>query len=209
MYKKVLAVDIDEVLFPFTPTFLAYHNAAYQTQLTLAHKQSDFLEHITGETEDQMCAKIDAYLKTPFYAHAGPLPDAVGAIRRLSKSWRLVIITARTPNYRGSTELFIERHFPGMFSGIFYSCDAHDPKKITPKHSLCQQVGAYALVDDSLRNLQTVADVGVHGVLFGNYPWNQRTPLPKRVTRCKDWGAVESHLKAHPLGSARKAIALR
>ena len=162
MSKPILAVDIDEVLFPFTPTFLAFHNDTYQTQLTIRHKQSDFLELVTGDSEDAMLAKIDAYIKTPHYAASGPIPDAVHVIQRLSQTWRMVIVTARTPNYRGTTELFVARHFPAI-EGILYSCDPRDPKKYTPKRDLCIQINARALIDDSLRNLQPLAGTNVAG----------------------------------------------
>lgn len=205
--KQIIAVDIDEVLFPLTPSFMAYHNETYGTRLKPAHKKSDFLEEVTGETEAQMMAKIDAYLQTHHYANAKPVPGAVDAISRLSETYRLVIITARTANYRGSTESFVAKHFPGMFNDILYSFDAIDPAKYTPKKDLCKHVRALALVDDSLRNIQSIADTGVQGILFGDYAWNQHPELPSHVTRCIDWQAVERHLsrRAAPTSHAHQA----
>ena len=194
MSKPVLAVDIDDVLFSWTPTFLEYHNTTHNTRLTPGDRRSDFLEEVIGITEAQMLDKIDAYIQTRHYVDAGPVPGAVTAIKELSKTYRLVIVTARTVNYRGTTEIFIEKYFPNVFSDILYSLRVDRPTEFIPKKELCRQVNAFALIDDSVRNLLPVVDAGMTGILFGDFAWHRQHILPERVIRCTSWEDVVVYL---------------
>lgn len=200
--KQVIAVDIDEVLFPLTPTFMDYHNEVYKTQLTLAHKTCDFLEEIIGGTTAEMLAKMDDYLATRHYAGATPIPDARAVVRRLSKDYRLVLITARAASWREATERFIEEHFPGSFSDLLFCFGSNGPDDYIGKRQLCERVNARVLIDDTLHNIQSTSGNGIHGVLFGDYPWNQHPGLPGHITRCPDWPAVEVLLASGRLTAA-------
>ncbi|MGH7234327.1 MAG: hypothetical protein ACREF7_02680, partial [Candidatus Saccharimonadales bacterium] len=61
------------------------------------------------------------------------------------------------------------------------------------KAEVCQELGAIALIDDSLGHTKECAEVGIEGILFGDYYWNQVDVLPPGVTRCVDWQAVNQH----------------
>jgi hypothetical protein len=38
-----------------------------------------------------------------------------------------------------------------------------------------------------------VAEAGVDGLLFGNYPWNQSKELPSNVRRVANWAEVKEY----------------
>ncbi|HVU59853.1 MAG TPA: hypothetical protein VHC98_03375, partial [Candidatus Saccharimonadales bacterium] len=193
-----------EVLFPWTAAFFRYHNETYGTSLALQQKTSEFFEELTGETEAQMYAKFDAFVQTGHYLRSQPLPAAADTLRRLAEQYTLLIITARRPSCRGSTERFVERHFPGVFADVQYTHDRHDPTHTTPKHELCRRAGAALLIDDSPRNISAAAAAGMQGILFGKYPWNQCATLPTGVTRCAGWQAVETHLRTERTRADRR-----
>lgn len=187
MTKETIAVDIDEVLFPMTELFLEYHNEMHGTNFNVSDMKSYYVEELTGETEEEMLAKIEVFVGTDAYKRSGPMHEAIDAITGLNRRYDLVLVTARDPFYRGSTEEFIEKHFPGMFRELYYTHTLDQPETRTPKYVLCQQVGAIALIDDSLKNATQCAEHGMPSVVFGDYPWNQAEALPVGVTRCKDW----------------------
>ncbi len=190
MSRETIAVDIDEVLFPMAELFLEYHNEMHGTNFSVSDMKSYYVEELTGETEEEMLAKIEAFISTDAYKQSGPMHEAVDVITSLNKQYDLVLVTARDPFYRGSTEEFIGKHFPGMFRELYYTHTLDQPEVRIPKYVLCQQVGAIALIDDSLKNPTQCAEHGIPSVVFGDYPWNQADELPPGVTRCKDWAAV-------------------
>ncbi|HVX57219.1 MAG TPA: hypothetical protein VHA37_05800, partial [Candidatus Saccharimonadales bacterium] len=78
----------------------------------------------------------------------------------------------------------------GIFTKLVHVGYHLEMKQPKPKAAVCREVGAVALIDDSLGHVQTCAEQGIDGVLFGDYPWNQAEELPAGVTRCADWAAV-------------------
>jgi uncharacterized HAD superfamily protein len=194
--KPTIAVDIDEVLFPMAPTFLEYHNSNHGTAFTVDQMTSYYVENLTGETVEEVIAKIKAYLKTEHYSLGQPIPGSLEAIKALREHYRLVLITARNDFYRGHTEDFIEKHFTGLFDELRYTHTLENPETTVPKSVICKETGAIALIDDHLYNVRDAAQAGIRGILFGNYPWNAADELPDGVTRCVDWPAVLEHFHA-------------
>ncbi len=190
MSKEIIAVDIDEVLFPMAPTFLAFHNTMYGSEFTVDQMQSYYIEEMTGETWQQVEAKIDAYLETEHYKQGQPVVGSVEAIKQLREKYKLVLITSRHFSYRGTTESFIEEHFTGLFDDLRYTHLPEDPELVKPKHIICKELGSIALIDDSVSNVFEAAQNGITGILFGDYAWNKSGVLPAGVIRCKDWPAV-------------------
>jgi 5'(3')-deoxyribonucleotidase len=190
MTKEVIAVDIDEVLFPMAPTFLHHYNTQHGTVYTVDQMTSYYLETLTGDTEEYMLSKIKEYLKTENYRSGQPITGSIDAIQELRKRFNLALVTSRNRFYRGSTEEFLETHFGGLYDQLHYTHNAEGPDVYIPKHVICKDIGAIALVDDHLSNVISCAENGIQGILFGDYPWNQAEHLPDGVIRCKDWSAV-------------------
>ena len=67
-------------------------------------------------------------------------------------------------------------------------------EKPLTKAEVCKEIGAVALIDDSLKHLLQCSEVGIEGILFGDYPWNQTDSLPENITRCTNWLEVLEHL---------------
>lgn len=194
--KKVIAVDIDEVLFPLSPTFLDYHNTHHGSAYTLDEMTTYHLEELTGETSEQMLEKIHAYLDTHYFETGQPIAGALQSLRRLAKRYELVIITARDIHYRGKTEAWLEQHFGDLFSQVHYTHTLDEPHKEIEKYVLCRQAGAEVLIDDNLHHLTKAAAHGIDGILFGDYGWNRSADLPENIVRCQDWQSVEIYLHA-------------
>ena len=53
---------------------------------------------------------------------------------------------------------------------------------------MCKDIGAVALIDDSLKYALQCSETLKHVILFGNYGWNKNVePLPENVTRVTSW----------------------
>src|SRR3989344_283378 len=180
--KPVIAVDIDEVLFPMSPTFLRYYNTTEKTDYTLDQMISYYFEAITGDSREEILSKIKAYLKTEDYEQGKPVAGSIDAIRKLRKRFRLIVVTSRANFFRGHTEDFLEKHFAGLYDDLYYTHSPDKPDVLIPKEVICKEVDAVALIDDHLSNVIACAKEGIDGVLFGEYAWNQADKLPKGVT---------------------------
>ncbi|HEY5267859.1 MAG TPA: hypothetical protein VII94_01850, partial [Candidatus Saccharimonadales bacterium] len=66
-------------------------------------------------------------------------------------------------------------------------------EKPLTKAEVCIDLGAIALIDDSLPHILHAVESGVEGVLFGNYPWNQTLELPIGAIRTESWPKVLEH----------------
>jgi uncharacterized HAD superfamily protein len=188
--KPVIAVDIDEVIFPLAPTFLKYYNEQTGTSYTVDDMTSYYVEEITGEPKSEVLAKLEAYLKSEHHRDAEPVEGAIDAIKALHQRYSLVVVTARAPFFSGHTEDFLKRHFRGLYDD-FYNIHRSDIEhKHLSKAEVCKQLSAIALVDDHLNYILDAAKNGITGLLFGDYAWNKLDKLPPNVTRVKDWQEV-------------------
>src|SRR3990167_4836757 len=100
MSKQVIAVDIDEVLFPFTSEFLASHNKIHgdsiaQSDLNTYYFLEDLYEFDDGEDPEDM---VEGFLREAYEGNIGPYNGAVGIIQKLKQDFTLEIITARRPS---------------------------------------------------------------------------------------------------------------
>lgn len=194
MSKPILAVDIDEVLFPYVQHFVAHHNEKYATDLLPAHFTSyRFEDVIDGVDLTEVLSRIYTFLEHD-HQLIEPVTDAQEGIKRLSAKYDLVLLTARHPRFEVNTRKWLSRYFPDQFKDLIMIGFEYDPGNPHPrtKASVCKEMKVVALVDDSPKYVTQAAEAGVTGILFGDYPWNQ-AELPKGVIRVKGWLDLAEH----------------
>lgn len=195
MSKEVIAVDVDEVLFPFVANFLEHDKAIHGGDTEPKHFTTYEFKDVLGIELDEAVARCYDFCATD-HSHIEPIDQAKDAIIRLSQDYELAIVTARHPQFEANTARWLDQYLDGFFSStvhIGHALVVENPKK---KIDICSDLGAIALIDDSLSHVTECAEAGVEGILFGDYPWNQADVLPEGVTRCLDWRAVLEHFDA-------------
>lgn len=196
MKKESLAVDVDEVLYPFVHAFSEWHNSNYGTALM----QHDFFTYdfaqVLGVPKVESIRRIMNFMRTD-YLHQGTLEDSQRSISALSKRYQVCAITARSPIVRRSTSRYLQNHFPqiGRVIMVGYYKKANRPK---PKSSALRRLGAVGIIDDNNAHvLEALKLPGLRtAIQFGNYPWNKVEPgdLPEQATQCETWAEVCEHL---------------
>lgn len=187
--KKTIAIDIDEVLFPFVEAFVVENNTKYKTDLT----PEDFF---TYEFHEVLGLDIQETFKRVYAVHhAGydnylPLDGSVDALGRLANSFDLVIVTARNPRFAEATGAWLDSHFGGIFNKMIAIGHPAEVSKPQAKAALCVELDAVALVDDSIKHVSRCEEYGIQGILFGDYPWNRYIDIPSSAVACKDWFEV-------------------
>lgn len=170
MGRETIAVDIDEVLFPLLESFLHDHNPKYDTD----HSVKDFLsyewEHTLGIPLDGTVSRVYDYLDGS-HELVEAVEGSQDAIAHLAQDYNLVVITARHPRFEENTTSWVNRKFEKVFSKIV--CIGYAPlmaESAISKAEVCKELGATAMIDDSLVHVSHCADAEIKGILFGNYP---------------------------------------
>jgi 5'(3')-deoxyribonucleotidase len=195
MSKKIIAVDIDDVLAAQAESLVAFSNEQWGTNLTVDDYDEHWgamwqIEHDLEETERRAYQYFDSGAFRQFRHH----PEAKPVLKRLAKKYRLVVVTSRRRRMLKETTDWINQYFPGFFDEIHYAGiwdDTKEHRHNATKADLCKDLGVDYLIDDQLKHCLTAADQGITVLLFGNYKWNQADQIPENVTRVADWGAVE------------------
>ncbi len=188
----MIAVDIDDVLFPFVPEFVQFDNARFNGSLS----EDDFFNYrfweVLGIPLDEAVERVYDF-NAAEHSHIEPLYNVKDSLKALSKDYDLVVITARHPRFADVTDNWLNTHLEGIFSEVVHIGHALVVDEPQRKVDVCHKLKAFALIDDSLDHTSECVDEGIEGILFGNYPWNQSDKLPKGVSRCEDWPAVEEY----------------
>lgn len=185
---------MDEILFPFLGSFLNHHNDTYGTNHGTQEFSSYEFEETLGITFDETVRRVYEF-NAMDCLHIDPIDDSVGAISRLAKKYDLQIITARHPQHSSTTTAWIKQHYGDVFGRIDFIGHPGAVENPRTKAEVCAEIGAVALIDDSLGHTVKCAEQGIEGVLFGDYPWNQAKCLPKGVVRKVNWEEVTTYFE--------------
>ncbi len=188
MAKEVIATDIDEVLFPFVDEFSVWHNAEYGTNISAESFHCYDFELVIGQSIPETIHRIDAFLAQD-HTTTMPLELAKESIGKLTESYDVKAVTARHPRHETATQQYLTAHFQEIF-GLTLIGHPRTIETVVTKAEICRQIGARALIDDSLGHVTICAQEGMEGLLFGDYIWNQYTDLPERVTHTRSWQEV-------------------
>lgn len=195
MAKQTIAVDLDDVLAVNVPSFLEYSNKNWDTNLTLEDYDEDWQKMWGVDLAERERRAVEVHESGLVSSHKR-IDEAERVLRKLATKYRLVIITSRRMSIQIETLRWIDKHFDGIFedirfAGIWDTVTEH--ANSATKAELCRELGADFLIDDQPKHCIAVAEAGLQGLLFGEYPWNVLNQLPERVARVKDWQEVEAY----------------
>jgi uncharacterized HAD superfamily protein len=196
--RKIIAVDIDDVLSVFADEFVKYSNQKWGTHLTV----SDYTEHWSKMWQidvDNTNKRALEWYKSGFTGQLRANIEAKGVLTSLSKTYDIVITTSRHRSLKEETEDWVNKNYPGIFTGVHFAGiwddhkTSHDELIKATKAELCKSLGANYLIDDQPKHCLAAAEAGINTLLFGDYPWNERTGLIKGVRRAANWNEVKEY----------------
>jgi uncharacterized HAD superfamily protein len=195
--KRRIGIDLDDVLADFIGALLLYHNETYGTKLEKRHVTNFSFDSLLGGTLEERIKKVNDFTNTRYSQDMKPIEGAVKGIGALSTFGELFVITSRQDSLKERTAEWIKKYFGNKFSNIFHSSNHYSKAENSgkTKAQLCRELGISTLIDDSLDYIKKCPPIGVRGILFGDYPWNQDRNLPVNVSRAKDWKEVLEQIK--------------
>jgi 5'(3')-deoxyribonucleotidase len=199
MKKPIIAIDIDDVLADSTESVRLLVNKKLSINLQPEHYKvpGDYWGYYEGVwashglSEQISLERLDTDM-TADQSHITPSAGADKVLKRLAKDFELVITTSRNDDWEKATLIWLENHFPGVFSRVIFTDSFHNPGQKT-KGEVCREIGAAWLVDDNVGHAQTALEQGVKVVLFGEYGWHHQ--VPKDIPRCKSWAELGDYFE--------------
>ena len=195
--KKIIAVDIDEILAGFMDYFISYHNLTYQTKITKNEVFSFDLHEVFKVTREEIMVRMVKFGEGGHNIKIKPVAGAKEGIDALvKKGYELHLVTSRPSVIQKDTEEWIMQHFPDKFTNLHHAFNQNIHKEGSKKKKweICKEIGAEVLIDDYLPNALSCSENGIK-VLLMDAPWNQVEKLPKGVTRVKGWDEILKVLK--------------
>lgn len=190
--EKIIAVDVDEVKFPFVAQFASWHNTVYGTSVREADFTSYMFEEPLGVDTATVVERVYQFHEVDDL-HVPPIDGAEEGLSALSGTYHLHSLTARHPRFREHTRRWIGARSLPIDEVHTIGHPVTMKEQYKSKAETCQSIGAIALIDDSPHHVAECLDIGIDAVLFGDYPWNQ--DAPKSMKRCADWSAVVRHFR--------------
>ncbi len=190
--RPVLAIDFDDTLVFHAENVVKHYNETHNGHITLADtyvaEKFGNPRHGWNHNRAEALEWIKVYLHTESALTTPPVKDALAVLERLKERYKLHVVSGRDPSWDTATQPWLDQFMPGIFTDVHYAGD-------TRKSVVCHQIGATAIVDDSPVYLADCVAAGIHGIVFGDYPWNNDERLPAGVTRASNWLAVEEALR--------------
>lgn len=187
----IIAVDVDDVLADTLVSFIEFYNQHYQAK----HQYTDFLtynfEDVLKLDTRQVQERILAFYNSSYDIQ--PVSGAKEALSELSKSHRLEVITARVAGLENITARWIEKYFPGIFSGLHFGHNHFVGCGRKTKAEICREIGAKWLIDDIVENLIPCEASGVKPIVFDR-PWNREHLQCQKFSRASEWATVRELL---------------
>ena len=183
----IIGLDLDDVLFDFTPGLHAYHNRFYDTSFELEDFKQNLAE-MWGCSKEEERKRIFDFYSSQEHWDSLPVFGAVEGINNLRQHHDITIITAKPEALKDKTLEWLGRHFPQTFEQIHFTNQYHGSGLRRTKGEVCRGLGISIFVDDFIHNAEDVANAGIRTLLF-DAPWNQGEINPL-VTRVYSWDEI-------------------
>ena len=187
-YVRNIAVDFDDVISPYIPSFLRFINRVYNAGLEYSTLSLHNIPALMGRTGEGIREVYTAFEQSEEHTEmhlSPPSEDCITALKALGKRYGLVVVTARSHHLEGVTREYLDRYLLGVFKEVCFANCYSGIGERRDKEYFCRLHDCQVMLDDNLEHIKSANAAGIIGVLFGLYPWNQLENVPRRV---EDWG---------------------
>lgn len=196
MSKKIIAIDLDDVVADSTEALRLEANKLPGVNLTREHYQIEgeywaYYEAVWAANKVDHLVSFDK-LQSDMAAsqsHVGLIKGAKEALQKLSKKYRIILVTSREVNWIEATNRWVEDNLGSLVERVVFV--HHKNSDGRTKGDACNEIGAEWLIDDNIQHCESALEKGVKVLLFGNYGWNRRAIFLDNLNpRTKNWSEV-------------------
>ena len=193
--KLIIAVDIDDVLFPTNEEIRRYVNENFGANLSEEdHAQpgeyKGYFERVWGVDHERAEHWYQSFIRSGALVEMQPIEGAIEVIAYLEKYYELVVVSARHEDQVEMTHNWLLKHFPRVFRDVKFISGWYHGRKIS-KAEVCKEIGASYLIDDNVEHCIQAEKVGLKTLLFSEYGWSKQNPQAVNLTRVNDWFEIK------------------
>lgn len=198
MSRKVIAIDVDDVLADSTEALRLEVNKRRGVELSSEHYKVPgeywgYYERVWHDNDVRITmAELNPQMVHD-QSHVLAYNQAFEVLTGLSERYELVVVTAREPSWETATHRWLNQEFPGLFSQVLFA-GGKTGLRNKSKGQLCVDVGASFLIDDNVEQAKTALERNLEVILFGTYGWHQN--IPANIVRCNNWIEVKEYFDA-------------
>ena len=193
-YIKRIAIDFDDVILPYMPSFIKFCNEKHNTALTHNDCITLQIERLMGCDESRARDVFNEFADSSYHTEmhdVAPTPECSLTLKKMSERWKLAIVSAREGRFTDITMAYLNKHLPKIFSEVWLCNTYGSSGDKATKKDVCNWIGCQILIDDSAENIASLDNSAILGVIFGDYPWNKMHD----GVRANTWGDVMKLLK--------------
>lgn len=194
MERRLIGLDLDDVLMDFNAGLCDFHNTRYGTSLTKKDIISYNLEKTWNCEKEEAIRRVKEFYLSPEHDATQPVEGAIGVVKELRGNWDIAIITSRPKSVSRQTYTWLEKNFPFLSESVHFALHPFHNETTVTKRDICQRLGVEVFVDDALFHIEDVASVVGQAFLF-DAPWNQNSELIlPNIRRINSWNEIRSLL---------------
>jgi uncharacterized HAD superfamily protein len=182
----LIAIDIDEVLADTLNHFIFLYNQKFKTSF----KRDDFYTfnwwEVLGLTKEEFKKVFTQIVGQGFFSELATIAGAKEGVKRLQKKHELAVVTSRPRIVSAATKAWLDKHFPDVFSKVYFTREVILGPNIKDKDEICQEIGADLIIEDEFEFAEDCAQENILVLLFDN-PWNREFKIPSYMTRVYSW----------------------
>jgi len=197
MPKKVIAIDIDEVLADWYHFALPKLNNILNTSKSIEGvKFVPFkLEKFFGKSHKEMERALKKMYREAPITEMPPVKGSQKAINKLSKKFKLIAVTARPKRFWKETRFWVHKHFNSKIE-VYFGTGAGNPSggenHINNKLEICRNKKALYIIEDNPSEILVFIDTEIMPICFA-WPWNKQITQIKKIVRGR-WTKITNFL---------------
>jgi 5'(3')-deoxyribonucleotidase len=172
-----IAIDFDDVLMPLLPVLVDYYNNKERTgDEPIAHVdnfETYNYEQGFGIPYNRVRSIFHNFTHSEEFKQlhvTAPSEDCITALEALSKTHKLIVISARENRLQECTEEYLSKFLPNLFDSV-HLCNSYGEGTKKTKLQLMQETGATVLIDDNPTYIKQAISDGRTGILLGTGRW--------------------------------------
>ena len=164
-----IALDMDEVLVNLLEPMAKWRGVALPTK----PKYKYLYREIFNCTEEQSQEILHKFYDSKDFLYLKPINGSQPAMQNYRHVFdKMYIVTGRQDIVRETTELWLDRYFPGVFDDVILtnSFTEHEIKKV----DICRALNIGLIIDDSIDTCNECIESGMDAINFIGediYPW--------------------------------------
>jgi uncharacterized HAD superfamily protein len=186
-----IGIDLDDVVFDFTNSFLKFYNEKSGKSIKFEEVKSYYFADIFNVPLNEVIGLIEEMADNGLVENLPLFRNTSNVISNLSKENEIFFITSRIVK-KGTIES-LNKNFPEIKFNLIYTANCYSGLKGKTKTEICLERGVNLMIEDSLEYAKDLANNGIKTILLDR-PWNVELNH-ENVIRVRDWDEVHNEIK--------------